>query len=180
MLIKGRYRTGLKHHVIERDNLDGIQISRDCTGRDCDTTGLWYHGDFSGRDWDTTGLHGTVFTYCGIARDGIQKRFCTVFVRYTASTTMFLMTRLHFSYCLIRARNRMRWRERTVSVHRMGSWKKKKHAYNVLLYLASSHLRGAALTTVVFMKKKRYPSPSRRQGIPGKLSLEISRILSLY
>ena len=36
---RGRYRTGLKHHVIERDDLDAIQISRDCNGRDCDTTG---------------------------------------------------------------------------------------------------------------------------------------------
>ena len=30
----GRYGTGLNHHGIEREILDGIEISRDCTGRD--------------------------------------------------------------------------------------------------------------------------------------------------
>ena len=27
-------RTGLSHHEIAQDNLDGIEISRDCAGRD--------------------------------------------------------------------------------------------------------------------------------------------------
>ena len=34
----GWYRRGLNHHVIERDNLDGIDIRRDCTGRDAKRT----------------------------------------------------------------------------------------------------------------------------------------------
>ena len=62
ILSTGRYTTGLNHHWIERDNLDGINKSRDCTGRDS----------------DTTRLHGTGFRYHGIARDGIDtSRDCT-------------------------------------------------------------------------------------------------------
>ena len=62
ILSTGRYRTGLNHHGIERDNFDGIEISRDCTGR----------------DRDTTGLLGTGLRYHGIARDGIDiLRDCT-------------------------------------------------------------------------------------------------------
>ena len=52
----------MNHHGIERDNFDGIEISRDCTGR----------------DRDTTGLLGTGLRYHGIARDGIDiLRDCT-------------------------------------------------------------------------------------------------------
>ena len=50
-----------------------------------------------------------------------------------------------------------------------GAEKINVHAYNVLLHLASSHLRAAALTTVVLLTSNDYTSPSRRQRIPGKL-----------
>ena len=69
---KGYLKHGTVQDGIERDNVDGIEISRDCTGR----------------DWDTTGLHGTRLIYYRIARDGMKKRFDTVFVRYTASTSV--------------------------------------------------------------------------------------------
>ena len=68
----------------------GIEISRDSPGRD--KKGYFKHGTVQdgiepsrdwtgqfGRDWDTTGLHGTALIYYGIARDGMQKRFYTVF-----------------------------------------------------------------------------------------------------
>ena len=47
-----RYRTALGHHGIERGSLDGIDISRDCTGRDLRDASTALHGrGFCGRRW---------------------------------------------------------------------------------------------------------------------------------
>ena len=86
ILSTGRYRTGLNHHGIERENLEGIEISRDCTGRDftgqkntvLHGTGLRYHGIL--RDEKSAVLHGTGLRCHGMALCSCQDRGCSLCV----------------------------------------------------------------------------------------------------
>ena len=56
-----RYRTGLNYHEIQREKLDGSEISPDCT----------IPRDGIPRDENCTALHGTALRYYGFLRDGI-------------------------------------------------------------------------------------------------------------
>ena len=111
-----------KTTIIHGMVLDGIEPSRNWTGHFFD--GIEIPRDCSGRDSDTTGLHWMGFVYYGIARYGMQKTIlhgiCTVHRKHIASYYTISL----WSQCFISERNRMAWHGRTVSVHRMGSWMK--------------------------------------------------------
>ena len=110
------------------------------------------------RDEKSTVLHGTGLRYHGI-RDGMQKRFYKVFVRYAASTVRCMIlydcTFSNVSYAEITACHGM---DELYSFIAWRAQKTKSHAYNVLHLASSSLLRAAALTTVVLLikQKRRY------------------------
>ena len=142
-------------------NTEDNNNSRDGTGRDWTITEL--NGTFFWRHWDTTGLLGTEFRYHGIARDGLYILWdCTGrhaendFTRYLYGTQE--------AHCFL-----LYYKE--INIH----W------YNVPLHLAySSHLRAAALTTVVLTKRNDYTSLSRWQRLPSKLKLKMFMKISFY
>ena len=150
-----------KTTIIHGMVLDGIEPSRNWTGHFFD--GIEISRDCTGLDWDTTGLLGTEFRYHGIARDGLYILWdCTGrhaendFTRYLYGTQE--------AHCFL-----LYYKE--INIH----W------YNVPLHLAySSHLRAAALTTVVLTKRNDYTSLSRWQRLPSKLKLKMFMKISFY
>ena len=147
--MNGKIWTELRFHGIARD---GIKIPRDFTRR-----------YFTGRK--KHGIPRDGIDINGIARDGMQKRFYTVFVRYTASTAAFRMilydcTLSTVIYANLTARHGM---DELYLFIEWGAQKTKSHAHNLLHLASSSRSRAAALTTVVPLikqKRRHLPLPS--------------------
>ena len=109
--MNGKIWTGLRFHGIARD---GIEISRDCTGRDF--TGRKKHGtprdgieisrDFTGRDFTGRKKHGTPRDRIEISRDctgrdvkTILHGICTVHSKHSVSYDI-VWTACHTGGCI--------------------------------------------------------------------------------